>query len=348
MPYRRIAVGTDGSSSAIVAEQCAGELALALGAELLLISVGEDEAAVSNVLEDASARVARLGVTPQPVPLRGDPASMIMQAAEGAEVGLLVVGDRGLGDPKRFTLGGLPDRLAHYSPVDILLVRTTDPDRAARSGTYKNVLIATDGSFTAYQAAGRGIGLAGALDAAITLIYVGDELVGDIVLRDTARRATTEVERRALRGKPGPRIIEAAASGHDLVVVGNKGMMGNARRFKRTAVPDEVAHGARCDVLICKTVGREMFDLEPGEGGVVDVDGQRVAVFIDDDGTRYTMSPKCQHLGCTVGWNSRMRTWDCPCHGSRYDHTGAVINGPTTKPLPPVELPSAQEAFRPR
>jgi nucleotide-binding universal stress UspA family protein len=326
----------------MVAEQCAAELANALDAELLLICVGEDESVTSQVLHDSSARVAKLGIAAHPVSLRGDPASMIMKAAEDAEAGLLVVGDRGLGNPKRFSLGGLPDKLAHYSPVDILLVRTTDPDRASKRGTYRKVLIATDGSFTAYQAAGRGIGLAGALDAAITLVYVGDELVGDIVLRDTARRATGEVQRKAVRGRTAQRIVEIAASGHDLVVVGNKGMMGSARRFKRTAVPDEVAHRAKCDVLISKTVGRELFNLEPGEGGVVDVDGQKVAVFIDDDGTRYTLSPKCQHLGCTVGWNSRMRTWDCPCHGSRYDHTGAVINGPTTKPLLPIEIPSGR------
>ncbi len=120
------------------------------------------------------------------------------------------------------------------------------------------------------------------------------------------------------------------------MVVGNKGMTGS-RRYIQRVVPNRVAHEAPSDVLIVKTVSRSFFDLRPGEGAVVEVEGEKVAAYLHEDGTPYLLSARCQHLGCIVGWNSRARTWDCPCHGSRYDHSGAIINGPTTKPLPPIQ-----------
>ncbi len=113
--------------------------------------------------------------------------------------------------------------------------------------------------------------------------------------------------------------------------------MSGALRFFAGAVPDAVSHGAPCDVLIVNTVGRSLEELEPGEGAIVEVEGTKVAAFRDETGALITLSPKCKHLGCTVGWNHRAKTWDCPCHGSRYASDGAVRNGPTRHPLDPVE-----------
>ncbi|HLF60878.1 MAG TPA: universal stress protein [Acidimicrobiia bacterium] len=340
MPYHRIAVGTDGSATAAIAEKVAGQLAKAIDAELMIVTVTDSEDTdAAAILRDAEARAGQLGVTPTTKTLSGDAASGIMEAAEEGRADLVVVGDRGMGEVRRFSLGAIPDQVAHSSPVDMLVVRTTRPEARERAASYRRVLIATDGSFTAYQAAGRGFALASALGAEITLVYVGDELIGDIVLRDTAQRFGDEgIGRRVLKGKPSERIINLAADeAHDLVVVGNKGMQAR-RRLMRQVVPDQLAHRASCDVLISKTVGRSLHDLQPGEGGIIDVGGQKVAAFFDDQGNIYTVSARCQHLGCTVGWNSRTRTWDCPCHGSRYDYKGAVLNGPTTKPLPPVDV----------
>jgi glycine/D-amino acid oxidase-like deaminating enzyme/nitrite reductase/ring-hydroxylating ferredoxin subunit len=74
-------------------------------------------------------------------------------------------------------------------------------------------------------------------------------------------------------------------------------------------------------------------DLSPGEGAVVGAGlGQR-AVYRDDSGTLHTLSARCTHLGCIVGWNGAEQTWDCPCHGSRFDATGEVIEGPATSRL---------------
>ncbi|MGR4847612.1 FAD-dependent oxidoreductase [Streptomyces sp. LARHCF252] len=73
--------------------------------------------------------------------------------------------------------------------------------------------------------------------------------------------------------------------------------------------------------------------LPPGEGAVVRAGGHRLAVYRDDDGTLHAFSARCTHLGCLVAFNGAERAWECPCHGSRFDTDGKVIQGPATKPL---------------
>ena len=65
--------------------------------------------------------------------------------------------------------------------------------------------------------------------------------------------------------------------------------------------------------------------------------GQKVAAYRDEDGVVTLRSAICTHMGCLVGWNPAERTWDCPCHGSRFTPRGEVISGPAEAPLPPVE-----------
>jgi glycine/D-amino acid oxidase-like deaminating enzyme/nitrite reductase/ring-hydroxylating ferredoxin subunit len=81
---------------------------------------------------------------------------------------------------------------------------------------------------------------------------------------------------------------------------------------------------------------RSIDDLGPGAGGIVDRGGTKVAAYRDDAGRIETVSARCPHMGCLVAWNSAERSWDCPCHGSRFATDGAVIDGPATKPLPPT------------
>jgi glycine/D-amino acid oxidase-like deaminating enzyme/nitrite reductase/ring-hydroxylating ferredoxin subunit len=73
--------------------------------------------------------------------------------------------------------------------------------------------------------------------------------------------------------------------------------------------------------------------LEPGSGSLVELDGDTVAGFRSDDGTLYAVSATCTHLGCKVSFNTAERTWDCPCHGSRFDIDGRVLEGPAVKDL---------------
>lgn len=70
---------------------------------------------------------------------------------------------------------------------------------------------------------------------------------------------------------------------------------------------------------------------------MVRVDGELVAVRRADDGTVTTRSAVCPHLGCIIRWNPVETSWDCPCHGSRFDEDGQVLCGPATTPLDATE-----------
>ncbi|WP_229859452.1 FAD-dependent oxidoreductase [Streptomyces poonensis] len=74
-------------------------------------------------------------------------------------------------------------------------------------------------------------------------------------------------------------------------------------------------------------------EIPPGGGDIVRAGGKQIAVHRDEGGQLHALSARCTHLGCIVSFNSAERSWDCPCHGSRFDVDGKVIQGPATKPL---------------
>lgn len=78
-----------------------------------------------------------------------------------------------------------------------------------------------------------------------------------------------------------------------------------------------------------------MDDLKPGEGKVV-ADGGKSTAAYNDGGTVKKFSAVCPHLGCDVEWNAAEKTWDCPCHGSRFKATGEAIQGPAKRNLDPA------------
>jgi glycine/D-amino acid oxidase-like deaminating enzyme/nitrite reductase/ring-hydroxylating ferredoxin subunit len=78
----------------------------------------------------------------------------------------------------------------------------------------------------------------------------------------------------------------------------------------------------------------DLSDVPPGEGRIVELNGQKVAVYKEEKGGGvHAVSPVCTHLGCHVHWNKAERSWDCPCHGGRFSPTGEVLNGPPVKGL---------------
>jgi Rieske Fe-S protein len=78
---------------------------------------------------------------------------------------------------------------------------------------------------------------------------------------------------------------------------------------------------------------KSFAELAPGDAAILKIDGENVAAFKDDEGRLHAVAAACTHMGCLVGWNETDRTWDCPCHGSRFDLKGEVIHGPAVKPL---------------
>lgn len=74
-----------------------------------------------------------------------------------------------------------------------------------------------------------------------------------------------------------------------------------------------------------------------GQGAIVRRGALKIAAYRDPQGALHERSAVCTHLGCIVAWNPTESTWDCPCHGSRFDPLGDVLNGPATVPLPKVE-----------
>ena len=83
--------------------------------------------------------------------------------------------------------------------------------------------------------------------------------------------------------------------------------------------------------------GAPIEEITPNNGAVVREGLKKIAVFRDEAGELHRYSAVCPHLGCIVGWNPAESTWDCPCHGSRFDKRGAVLNGPANRNLEPVE-----------
>lgn len=110
-----------------------------------------------------------------------------------------------------------------------------------------------------------------------------------------------------------------------------------ARLHPLAAAPDLLKENANAGYRMVAdrlTKRGDEKQLAPGEGAVVgDGIGQR-AVYRDDDGELHSLSARCTHVGCIVSFNSAERSWDCPCHGSRFGIDGEVLEGPAVKSLP--------------
>jgi glycine/D-amino acid oxidase-like deaminating enzyme/nitrite reductase/ring-hydroxylating ferredoxin subunit len=86
-----------------------------------------------------------------------------------------------------------------------------------------------------------------------------------------------------------------------------------------------------------------LVDLAPGEGKIVKYEGEKIALYKDEDGKIYGISPTCNHMGCSINWNNAEKSWDCPCHGSRYNMYGEMITGPATKNQQRIEIEQPEQ-----
>ncbi|PQA55093.1 FAD-dependent oxidoreductase [Siphonobacter curvatus] len=78
--------------------------------------------------------------------------------------------------------------------------------------------------------------------------------------------------------------------------------------------------------------------LQNDSGMVAEFSGQKVAIYKDPSGDIHAVSPVCTHTHCIVNWNNSEKSWDCPCHGARFDTDGTVLTGPARRNLEPIEL----------
>lgn len=83
-----------------------------------------------------------------------------------------------------------------------------------------------------------------------------------------------------------------------------------------------------------KTLG----DIKPGEGRLIEQGQQKWAVYKEESGKVYAVSAVCTHMKCVVNWNQSEKTWDCPCHGSRFNYDGKVMEGPALFDLPGKQI----------
>lgn len=118
------------------------------------------------------------------------------------------------------------------------------------------------------------------------------------------------------------------------------GAIFSPRRFSAADLGPLAQEGA----LSCKGLTRQMLhvpqstldDLPLDHGGIVTVDGEKAGVYKNPQGVCYVVNPRCPHLGCQLEWNPDEKSWDCPCHGSRFDYQGNLLDNPALENLEPL------------
>ena len=108
-------------------------------------------------------------------------------------------------------------------------------------------------------------------------------------------------------------------------------------RFSAASIPSLMKDSGQS----CKGISRQLFHvpvetieaLPKGHGGIVSVGKEKAGVYKDDIGRVYVVSARCPHMGCQLEWNPDEKSWDCPCHGSRFDYKGTLIDNPALSNL---------------
>jgi glycine/D-amino acid oxidase-like deaminating enzyme/nitrite reductase/ring-hydroxylating ferredoxin subunit len=165
-------------------------------------------------------------------------------------------------------------------------------------------------------------------------------------------------------GEPGHRYLATGFSGNGIVYAGVAAilfrhlLLQSSDKYVKLFDPNRLKPVAgfsnfvreNADV-VKKWVGKflpadkleELADLAPGEGRVVRLEGETIALYKSDKGDLKALGPTCPHMGCHVAWNSAEKTWDCPCHGARYAIDGTVITAPAAHDLEQISLTELME-----
>ena len=98
----------------------------------------------------------------------------------------------------------------------------------------------------------------------------------------------------------------------------------------------EVGYSAIINKL--EKIDEYVKDVKQGEGKIVEIEGKKVGVYRNEEGKAYIVKPYCTHLGCELSWNNLDKTWDCPCHGSRFTYEGKSIYDPAIKDLERLDI----------
>ncbi|MCA1812466.1 MAG: FAD-dependent oxidoreductase [Halobacteriales archaeon] len=168
-------------------------------------------------------------------------------------------------------------------------------------------------------------------------------------------------------GGPERELLATAFSGNGMTFGTLAGWMLAERVLERRTVWDAMLDPSRKQVGSIREFVGENLDLlqswagrlvptseapglgaiAPGDGAVLTTRRGKVAVSRDAEGTLQACSATCTHLGCTVGWNAAEKSWDCPCHGSRFAPDGKVLNGPAVEGLERIDIGELRPARAP-
>lgn len=82
-----------------------------------------------------------------------------------------------------------------------------------------------------------------------------------------------------------------------------------------------------------KSANMSFDEIQNDSGSVIEINNQKIGIYKNPEGRVYAVKPICTHLGCLLSWNDVDKTWDCPCHGSRFDYQGRNMYDPAFKDL---------------
>lgn len=259
-----IVVGTDGSATANIALDKAGELGQALGTPVHVVCVPAaleayewpSRASAQQVVTAGEERLKGRGVTVQThLPTdEGDAALALVAVAESVNAQMIVVGNKGMTGVRRL-VGSFPNRVSHQARSDVLIVPTQSGSVAEFGGA--SIVVGAGGSPAAKHAVNEAIRLAKALGSKLHLVSVSrSPEASESELAGAATEAAdqgVEATIHALQGDPTDGLLDVAEKNDAaIVVVGSKGMQAGERDWFGN-VPDKLSHKGTCSVLIVLT-----------------------------------------------------------------------------------------------